>query len=160
MFGGYLLKDWAAAIIVMIIASVLPHSAAFAHPGHIGAPHAMDSAAPAHAAFHAADHKASQFVESGQLAESDQRPMRLQVPAAEAPVQSADRAPRKSDPHAACTESCCLLSGASCCGAAIASGVPGFSAGFAASQRFLPPQDFLLSGLSAQTLQKPPRVQL
>ena len=147
MFGRYSLKDWAAAAIVMIVAIVLPYSAALAHPNH-HASQEMVSATLAPASV--------QVV----ALESDQLAIRLQPPAAEAPAQSADRTPLKGDPQAACTESCCLLSGAGCCSAAIASGLPGFFAGFAASRRFLPPRDSLLSGLSAKTLQEPPRVQL
>jgi hypothetical protein len=147
MSGGYSLKVWVAAAIVMIVAIVLPYSTALAHPNH-HATQEMVSATLGPASVNVV------------ALESDQLAIRLQPPAAEAPAQSADHAPLKGDPQAACTESCCLLSGASCCGAAIASGLPGFVAGFAASRRFFPPQDSLLSGLSAQTLQEPPRVQL
>ena len=145
MDGKPLLKDWAAAAIIMIVDIFLPYSTALAHPNH-HATQEMISATLASVNVVAVD--------------SDQLATRSQLPAAEAPAQSEEHAPLKGDPQAACSESCCLLSGASCCGAAIASGLPGFLAAFASNRRFLPPQDSLLSGLSAQTLQEPPRVQL
>lgn len=133
------LVQWAAAAIVMIAAFVLSPGAALAHPGH------GDAATSISISFHQTEH-ASASVEP-------------EAASQETPAQSAARN-AEGDQQAPCPESCCLLAGASCCGAAVACGPPGATIGLASSQRLSPSQDSLPSGLSAQALQEPPRVQL
>jgi len=144
MRAGKSFAHWAAAAIVMIAAYVLSPGEAFAHAGH----------AHVAAVSISASDEASQASEQGRIeVSSPENPD-------EAPAQSAGRDASNDDPQSPCSDSCCLMAGASCCGAAVACGPPGSAAGLGAGQRFAPPQDSLPSGLSAQALQEPPRVQL
>jgi len=139
MRAGKSLVHWAAAAIVMIAAYVLSPGAAFAHAGHAHVPLSVS--------------EMSQAGEQGRIeVSSPENPD-------ESPLQSTGRAASDGDRQAPCTESCCLMVGASCCGAAVACGPPGSAAGLGAGQRFAPPQDSVPAGLSAQALQEPPRVQ-
>lgn len=137
------LVRWMAAAIVMIAAYALSPSAALAHPGH----------GEAAAVSISVSGDASQAGEQG-LIEVSSPESDLE----NSPLQSAAIPDR--DPQTPCTDFCCLMAGASCCGAAVACGPPGSAAGLGAGQRFAPPQDSVPAGLSAQALQEPPRVQL
>ena len=134
---------WMAAAIVMIAAYVLSPGAALAHAGH------------AHVA-------AVSISVSGDASEAGEQGLsEVSSPESDlenSPLQSA--AIPDHDPQTPCTDTCCVLAGASCCGAAVACGPPGSAAGLGAGQRFAPPQDSVPAGLSAQALQEPPRVQL
>jgi hypothetical protein len=139
------LVHWAAAAIVMIAAYVLSPGAAFAHAGH------------AHvAAVSISVPETSQVAGQGRIEASSPESAQESLHA----PQSAGHAIPDSDPQAPCTETCCVLAGASCCGAAVACGPPGSAAGLGAGQRFAPSHDSVPPGLSAQALQESPRVQL
>jgi hypothetical protein len=145
MHWGNSFTRWAAAVIVMIAALVLSPDVAIAHPGHSDASSVTVSVSAQETALKSN----SQLDERAQSTPADAPAQSTNVPAAD------DR-----DPQAPCSDSCCLMAGASCCGAAFVGGPAGLAEQVFDRLRLAPHQDSLPSGLSAQALQEPPRVQI